>query len=317
MALPKAKSEFEWLKEKLEAITKISRKDGGITNKYDYHTALKLITVHYMSDVFTRVAGNRNREVEGFDGAVYVDLFAGAGLVRVGGTDDVVAGSALCATEVGKGFDFGVMIERDRERCDCLRKRTSKIKTESLVINGDSNEVIPYVLDAIADRFKRPIVLVFVDPQGMEIKFDTLKAISDRFENCDFLINVNAQGASRVVGQTRQSMPSRAQALKGYLNEDPETVLRELAEGKPVEVKYAEQVKKILGKPVGGSIKIRGDGNRVVYYLLYYTRITRGGSGYSNAFLKLKEKIERLDGSLVRKALDQMYGRAAKLEDFS
>ncbi len=319
MTLPRAQSELDWIKEKLRIITEIGQEvsDGGIANKYDYHTALKLITVYYMSDVFTRVAGSANREVQGFDGTVYIDLFAGAGLVKVGDAGDIVAGSALCATKSGKGFDYGIMIEKNRERCNCLKERISKIpQVESWVINDDSNKAITDVLDKIESKFKKPIILVFVDPEGMEIKFKTLKAISDRFKNCDFLINVNAQGASRVVGQTKRNMPNRAQPTEEYFGEDAKTVLRELAE-KSLETKYAEQVKKILGKPIGDDIKIRGDHGRTAYYLLYYTRRTRGGSRYNEAFLKLKDKIERLDGSRVRRALDQMHGRATNLLDFT
>ena len=318
--MARKKSDFDWLVEKLKIISDLGQKvkDDEITTDYGYHTALKIITLHYVSDVFTNVARDAKREIQGFDGAVYVDLFAGTGLVKVGKTKDIVAGSALCAVKSGKGFTCSVMVEKDERRYSVLKNRMAKIlhKSEFHIINGDANEVIEDVIDIIGRRFSKPIVLVFADPEGMEIKFKTLKAISDKFQNCDFVINVNAQGALRVAGQTKHGIPNRVHTLEEYLEDDAQTILRELAEGKPMEKKYAEQVQNILGKQVGEVIRIRGDGGKTAYYLLCYTRMTRGGSRYSKAYPTLKRRIEQFDGDRVRKALDQAHGRSTKIDDF-
>ena len=325
--MARKKSEFDWLKEKLKSISDLGGKvnDGDSANDYSYHTALKLITVRYVSDTFTKIARNANRWQEGYDGAVYVDLFAGTGLVKVGDDGDVVAGSAPCAVTSGKGFDYSVMVEKNGSRLRLLEKRMSEIfqqeefvgiSGEFDVIEGDCNEVIWDVIDKIKKRFKKPIILVFVDPEGLEIKFRTLKALSDQFQSCDFLINVNAQGLSRVAGQKRRGIQNREQTLEEYLEEDANTFLQELAEGKTPQTKYAEQVRKILGRLVGSSIKIRSDGDKVEYYLLWRTRMTGGGSGYARAVSVLKEKIERLDGNRVRLMLDQMHGRNTSMDSF-
>ena len=42
----------------------------------------------------------------------------------------------------------------------------------------------------------------------MEIKLKTLKSISDRFQNYNFVINVNTQGALRFAGQTKHGIPN-------------------------------------------------------------------------------------------------------------
>lgn len=310
-------SDFDWLVGKLRTISSFGREinDGGITTDYNHHTALKLITLQYVSDVFARVAGNVKREMQGFDGAVYIDLFAGTGLVRVGKVKDIVAGSAICAVKSGKLFAYSILVEKDKQRHDVLSSRMKRVlpKNKFHVIKGDSNEVIGKVIKMIEKQFKNPIVLVFVDPEGMEIRFRTLKTLSDRFQSCDFLINVNAQGVQRVAGQTKSGIPNRAHAIEEYMDEDVQTVLQELAEGKPVEEKYSDQVKNVLGKSVGEVIKIRGDGGRTAYYLLCYTRQTLGGSAYSNAWPPLKKRIENLDGDRVREALDQLNGRSVPL----
>ena len=272
-------------------------KDGGITTEYDGHTVLKLITVHYVSDMFTKIARSDNRKIQGFDGAVYVDLFAGTGLVKVKDTGDIVAGSAPCAVMSGRGFDYSVMVEKNKNRCKFLKERMSMIipKDNFEVINGDANKVIDDVISKIKDRFNNPIILAFVDPEGIEIKFRTLKALSDKFRSCDFLININDQGALRVAGQARSGMQNRTQPLEEYLDENAQTILWELANGTTPKEKFAERIRKDLGRPIGDAIPIRVDGNKVAYYLLSYTRLTRGGSGYADAISVLKKRIERFD----------------------
>ena len=201
-------NDFDWLMGKLRTISRFGHeiKDNGITTDYNYHTALKLITLHYVSDVFTRVAGNEKRGEEGFDGAVYVDLFAGTGLVRVRRYGDIVAGSAICAVKSQKLFTYSIFVEKDKQRHDVLSSRIERVlpKDKFRVIRGDSNEVIEDVIKMIEKQFNNPIVLVFVDPEGMEIKFKTLETLSNKFRSCDFLVNVNAQGVQRVAGQTKR-----------------------------------------------------------------------------------------------------------------
>ena len=320
IALPKKMDDFDWLMKKLKIISEIGQymKDGGITTEYGSHTALKLITVHYVSDMFTKIARSSKRKTQGFDGAVYVDLFAGTGLVKVKDTGDIVAGSAPCASMSGKGFDYSIMVEMNKNRCKILKKRMLKIprKDDFDIVNGDANEVIDNVIDKIKSRFNNPIILAFVDPEGLEIKFRTLKALSDGFPSCDFLINANDQGASRVAGQARSGMQNRAQPLEEYLDDDVQTILWEQAEGKTIKEQYVERIQSDLGKPIGDAIPIRDDGNKVAYYLLYYTRLTGGGSAYLKAISTLKERMRRLDGNSVHGALDQICKRSRSMRDF-
>ena len=318
-------NDFDWLKKQLGIIWDFGQTiaDNGSTAGYDSttgysnYTALKLIVVHYTADVFARVARHADRRKEGFDGAVYVDLFAGTGLVTLKNTGDVVAGSAPCAIMNKFGFDYSVMVEKDVEKCRHLEKRISKIPNigDFDVIKGDCNEVIEDVLDKISAKFDNPIILAFVDPEGMEIKFETLMALNDRFPNCDFLINFNTSGITRVVGIAQGYKHNVTQIMKSLFHEDPATLLSDLTERTPLE-KFADQVQGILDKKNGDIIPIHADGNRIIYHLLCYTRQTRGGSKYIAAFSTLKERIEKFDKDLVIKALEQMHGKARSLDEF-
>lgn len=311
---------FDWLKKHLEIISNFATKikDDRPTTDYGNYTALKLIAVHYTAEVFSNVARHANQRAKGFDGAVYVDLFAGTGLVKLTDTGDYVAGSGACALLNKHGFDYSVHVEIEKEKCTYLENRLAKIvnRNQFEIINGDSNQSIQKVIDIINKKYERPIVLVFVDPEGMEVKFSTLKALSDAFKTCDFLINVNALGVSRVAGKVEKGIDNVKKSLEDYLSEDANVILKELAEGGTPQDKYAEQVTQILGRQMGNTIPIHDSGKKIVYYLLGYTRLTSGGSGYIEAFSKLKERLEWADRNDVKNALDQMYKRTNSLEEF-
>jgi len=315
--LAKKMSNFEWLVKQLRIISEFGDivNDGQPTTDYANYTALKSVAVHYTADVFSGVTRHPNQRARGFDGAVYVDLFAGTGLVKLTDTDDLVGGSPVCALLNKNEFDFCVCVDIDKQTCKYLEERLSIIEDNDCykIIQGDCNNCIQDVINSINEKYDRPIVLTFVDPQGMDIKFSTLKAISDSFHSCDFLINVNAKGVSRVAGKIQKGIENVTQSLEQYLNEDAKIFLKELAEGKTPEGKYAAQIIKILGRKMGDTIPIHDTKGNVAYYLLWYTRLTSGGSGYINAFSKLKERLEWADRDDVRRALDIIYGRQSEL----
>ena len=314
-------TDSEWLTKHLKEISELGQKieDSNPTTDYDSHTALKLIALRYVSDVFTKVARHPNRKMEGFDGAVYIDLFAGTGLVKLKDTEYTVAGSAPCAVTSGSGFDYSILIEKDKDRCRYLEKRMLKIiqKDDFKIINGDSNKSIPDIISKIKSKCKNPIVLVFVDPEGMEIKFETLKALSRNFTSCDFLINVNEQGVLRVAGKAKAGIDNIIQSLEGYFNKNEQTVQQELVEGNTPQKQYADQVQHQLGKPIGTNIKIRSSRGKIAYYLLCYTRLTSGGSGYGvNPLNTLKQRIERFKEIDVQRVLSQIHGKNKSMDDF-
>lgn len=313
-------TDFEWLVKQLKIISNFGSnlKDIGPTTDYGNYTALKLIAIHYYSEVFSHVARSPNRTIQGFDGAVYIDLFGGTGLVKLIDTGDYVAGSATCALQNKYGFDYSVCVEIEKERAEALEKRLSKImnKKDFRVINGDCNNCIQDVINLIQDRFDNPIVLTVVDPEGMEIKFSTLKSLSDEFTSCDFMVNVTSSGISRVAGQIKSGLTTSIKTLAEYLNEDAKDILENLAKGITPQGMYQNVVSNILGKQIGSTIPIHDKGNNIAYYILGYTRTTSGGSAYGKSLLTLKERLEGLDRTDVKKALDQIYGRTSTLDNF-
>ena len=285
--------------------------------EYDYHTALKVVAVGYYAKPFSKIAGAQIKQ-EQCDGAVFVDLFAGSGLVRIRGAESVrVPGSVCYAASVSK-FNGIVCVEKEKERCVALSERLHKIVRNARieVISGDCNKKIGGVVDWIDAHFKRPMILVLVDPEGLQINGRSLKRLSDRFERCDFIINVSGHGPQRVAGAVKSEDDGDAKRLEEYyMNNDIRDILRRLDEGSADEA-YRKMVVDNLGRSVGTSIKINGRSGRLEYYLLGYTRKTQHGSQYANILEDLKDKIEELDADSVRREFEKICGRQSQLEQF-
>lgn len=311
----------EWLKNRLEILTKLAETVmvKGPTTDYNDFTALKLIAIHYYASIFSRVV-HYQKEKNWADGAVYVDLFAGTGLVKLKGSkfNDFMPGSPVCAALTKDKFDYLICVETSKERCQILEERLSKIISRDKfdVLNGDCNNMIPKITDLINQRFKKPILLTFVDPEGLEIKFSTLKTLSDNFSKCDFMVNVNSLGVKRVSGKFEKGITNIKTSLEDYYDLDANFILKELAEGKEPEEKYAELIKNTLGKKMGNIIKIRDEGDKIAYYILGYTRETQGGSKYSKGFEDLERRLNWADKTKVRRAIERIHNRQTGIDSF-
>lgn len=315
------KSNADWLEEKLKKLIELAEKikDGGKTTNYNDFTALKLIAIHFYSEIFSRIVFSQKTK-QWYDGAVYVDFFAGTGLVRMKGSthDDYLPGSPICAASVQPGFDYIICVESGQENCKKLETRLAKMmhKDKFDVIHGDCNEKISEIIELINKRFVKPIILAFIDPEGLEIKFTTLKKLSDNFTNCDFIVNVNSQGVIRVRGKYDKGISNVRERMEEFYDSNAHDILYDLASGMTPEEKYARQIREILGKSVGNIIKIREKGERVAYYLLGYTRKTVGGSQYGKAFCDLERRLSWADKQTVRNMIEVIHNRQHGLRDY-
>lgn len=306
-------SDHAWLQGKLRNLLNWAKgmsTDEPVT-QYCYFTALKLIAVSYYASVFVKVVKNQIRK-HNANGAVYIDLLAGTGLVRIKDAKPPIhiAGSPTCAasTEHG-GFDYIVCVESDRDRCDALTSRLgAKMDSNKFdVIQGDCNQKIDDVIHKIQAKYDNPIVLVFVDPEAFEIKFRTLASINAAFKRCDFMIHVNSSAVRRERGKIiHKSDNASPKILEKYFDMPVSEIFKNLATKSP-EQQYVDLVEDKLGKKVGDTIDIRDTENHIAYHILCYTRETKGGSGYADSIKKLKENLEKTNAKLVRQHLDILH----------
>lgn len=316
----KKKNEHDWLVSKLGDILEYGKHvmDSYKTTDYGYHTALKLIVLGYITDAFFTIANAEGRKADGFDGSVYIDMFAGTGLVRIEETEYFLGGSPVCASMNQHSYDHAILVDSNKDNCDILRGRMEKIQKvqkKYTIINGDINEKVDDVIKEIQNKFDKPLVFAFVDPEGLEIKFRTLKKISDAFAHCDFLININAPGISRAIGKAKASPKTHIKSVEEFLDLDAEVILGKRFIKEQISKIYGKHIEEILGKVVGDEIKIQGE-KHIEYHLLWNTRSTLNNSPYSRVFSSLKEKIDKLSSFDVKQTLEVMHKKTKSMDDF-
>lgn len=125
-----------------------------------------------------------------WDTRVYVDLYSGAGHVRVKDTQRLLFGSPLLAIQVQDPFEKYVFCEEDPVRMKALATRTKRLapQTDVCFIEGNCDDHVRDILNAIPrpSRERTVLNLCFVDPFDLGIRFETLAALADRFT--DFLV---------------------------------------------------------------------------------------------------------------------------------
>ncbi len=117
---------------------------------------------------------------------VYIDLYAGSGLCRIEGRDQVLLGSPLIALSVDVSFDRYIFCESDPVRFSALKARVEKnyTKHDTRLIAGKFEEHIEEICSAIPSK---SLALCFVDPFDCDFDIDNLKTISKCARGVDFL----------------------------------------------------------------------------------------------------------------------------------
>lgn len=161
---------------------------GKQTNKSGSHfggewTKQKLHIIEEYLKAYSTVL--KNQKVK----RIYVDGFAGSGITELKTEDQgfassfidsdptVIEGSAILSLKYD--FDEYYFLEWDSERISSLKEKIKQEypqKYEKVTfINGDSNETLPNVLAGITNYDR---CLMFLDPYALELKWETLEAIS-------------------------------------------------------------------------------------------------------------------------------------------
>lgn len=121
---------------------------------------------------------------------VYVDAFAGSGILPVAGnkglfkdqieSEEFVTGSALRALGLPRKFSKYIFIEDKKSKIEELEKRIKAIdgmNERVQFLRGDANEKILELCGYLGSRNVR--ALVFLDPFGNQVGWETLKALAD------------------------------------------------------------------------------------------------------------------------------------------
>jgi three-Cys-motif partner protein len=122
---------------------------------------------------------------------VYIDAFAGTGsrtetrasLPFFGGADleeITTPGSAKIALETSPPFHHLLFIEHDPKKVVALKKTIADHPGgRAHVREGDANEIVQRICKRFDWHRERMRGVIFLDPYGMEVDWDTVKAIAD------------------------------------------------------------------------------------------------------------------------------------------
>ena len=146
----------------------------------------------------------------------YIDLAAGPGKNRVRETGEIVLGSPILALKCP--FDAFFFVENSRDTFESLRARVrSSAKSDRVrLFHNDCNAVVGDIVEAIhrVDHARtgetwQSLNLAFVDPEGLEIHWDTIAAIGQKTRT-DLIINFSTSGLTRNIRQMSQHKSDNA-----------------------------------------------------------------------------------------------------------
>lgn len=113
---------------------------------------------------------------------VYVDLYAGAGISRIEGTNTFLKGSPLIALTVPDPFDKYIFCEEDGALLGALKARVQRIAPQANVeyveesCDSKVEEICGHIPRASATN--KVLNLCMVDPFDFGLKFSTLRRLS-------------------------------------------------------------------------------------------------------------------------------------------
>lgn len=146
---------------------------------------------------------------------VYIDAFAGETQNRLSGSDRTFPGSAEIALSVSPPFTQVRLFEKSPSRACALRELASACGHSGVeVIEGDCNVRIKEVLAGLP---RKAPTFAFVDPDGMEIEWSTIRALAEHKRphaeqgngtKVEMWILFSTTGIVRVLGGNREHVES-------------------------------------------------------------------------------------------------------------
>jgi len=270
----------------------LRKENLGVCDKdaqYGAHTILKLAYLNYYMGIFLPIAHTYS------DNVVFIDVFSGSGLVKIKNTEYTVLGSSLLAAKPVitsrkdqhkryYTFDKIISIESDKDKAELLNNRFKALNIQNAkVLYGDSNEIISNLTEECKIE-KNSIVLLFIDPEGMEPMFSNYIPFYNGVHRVDTIMNYT-WGIKRVKGKLEKNLEN-IDYIK--LEEKMKSMIPNYNIGDNPDEKLLEFFEKEFGKPMGSEVNIHDIGKKIAYSMILRTNNT-----YSNAgWIKGMEAIE-------------------------
>lgn len=140
-------------------------------------TLEKLFYVERYAKAFMGAMAPKRSEGK-WESLVYLDLLSGPGLCIEKDTGREHSGSALLALNVQPAFDRLYFADVSKRNISALGKRISQTDHKRVRLEaGDCNNIVK---DFISEISTKALGLAFLDPEGFEVKFETIKILATR-----------------------------------------------------------------------------------------------------------------------------------------
>ena len=127
----------------------------------------------------------------------WVELFAGPAHLYVREEEKFVLGSPLEALAIPHPFHGYVFADLDPRCTGSLRRRLDG-EENTFVLDGNANSA--ELLDQVAAIVpKDALVVLYGDPEGLDLEWGTLKYFIDRYPRLDLLLNLPVSGVVRAL----------------------------------------------------------------------------------------------------------------------
>jgi len=296
----KKQTYLEWWQSRLQTLAGFKDEARGLYEKTGVAypvgawAILKLALVAYYVDLYSSIIKSN------FERSYYVDFFAGPGLNQIRETGDIVLGSPLLADRVpkkNKKFDHLILVESDPDKSKALQT----LLPSARVLPYDSNsEGITKVLASIPS--KSIPGLVFVDPEGVELQWNTLEIILGQW--CDVMINFQTSSISRITDNIHADALDAFYGIREWRNcVGGDNLLR----------LYVQRLSAFRDFVI--PVRVQGPGV-FHYHIIIGVRKTQGSQDWVDAIYRARDKIEQATSRDAEHFLDIKYKRQASLTDF-
>ena len=193
-----------------ELCKSVEQDDGLVTRKIGGWSEEKLWFWHRYVDITTKsMVDNPN-----WNSLVYIDLFSGPGVCTIKDSGKRVPGSAIIAAMAAKQFSHMHCVELDKVNANALKQRlqTMPNRQSFTVYEDDCNSCIHEIVERIPPK---ALTLAFVDPEGLDFSFATIKALCTNRRADLLILFADAYDIVRNVDQYESRPNSKLDTLLG------------------------------------------------------------------------------------------------------
>jgi len=299
-------SDRDWLEKHLRTLKDLGKVAYEVDKTLPSHqptydkgswTGLKLICLNYYLPVYLNILGKKCK-------VGYVDVFAGPGVDKIGRRKIPVPGSPILSmfhSSTSREFDIHLFGDTNPDYIDALKGRIDALRKtghcsfrpDSISVQREDANVLLKKAPTILNDNQINHCLLFVDPEGLELKWSSLEYFARNFEYSDWIVLFPSAGLVRVMNRRDAAAWKPIHEFIGPGGEE-----LEVGCGEEQAIALYRRNLADLGKEISTEIIVTGDGS-FHYHLIPAVRRTPRNSPWFKSLLEAKRRIDNLSGEAL------------------